>query len=347
MPQHGGNLLEAARRYGRAPDAWLDLSTGIDPGAYPVPSLPPRVWQQLPQQDDGLIDIARDYYGAPALLPVAGSQQAIQLLPGLRAPGRVGVLSPSYNEHAWRWQQGGHTLVPLRLNTHGDTLEDSLDSQLDTLDVLVVVNPNNPTGHRFAPAQLLDWHRRLQARGGWLVVDEAFIDATPELSLAAHSARPGLIVLRSIGKFFGLPGLRGGFVLGETGLLAALSERLGPWAVAGPARFIMQAALADDAWQQRMREQLPRASERLVHLLSEYGLPVGGHSPLFAWLPTSTARALHEQLAHAGIWSRYFDPAAGGPGLRLGLPGEEADWQRLGIALAQIHPSKRNQAVQA
>ncbi len=343
MPEHGGNLLEAARRYGRAPDEWLELSTGINPEAYPVPSLPPRVWQQLPQQDDGLIDAALDYYAAPGLLPVAGSQQAIQLLPSLRAPGRVGVLSPSYNEHAYRWQQAGHTLVPLRLNSHGDTLEDSIDS----LDVLVVVNPNNPTGHRFAPEQLLEWHRRLQARGGWLVVDEAFIDATPEQSLATHSDRPGLIVLRSIGKFFGLPGLRGGFVLAETGLLAALSERLGPWAVAGPARFIMQTALADDAWHQRMREQLPRASERLVHLLTAYGLPVGGHSALFVWLPISAAYGVHEQLARHGIWSRYFAEAAGGPGLRLGLPGEEADWQRLESALAQIHQSKRNQAVHA
>lgn len=337
MPHHGGNLLEAARRYGRAPEQWLDLSTGINPGAYPVPALPPRVWQQLPQQSDGLIEAALEYYGAPAALPVAGSQQAIQLLPTLRAPGRVGVLAPSYNEHGYRWEQAGHTRVAL----HPDTVE----SRIDTLDVLVVVNPNNPTGHRFAPAQLREWHRRLQARGGWLVVDEAFIDCTPEQSLAAYSHLPGLIVLRSIGKFFGLPGLRGGFVLAEVGLLAALDERLGPWAVAGPARFIMQTALQDKNWQQRMREQLPRASERLAQLLTEYGLSVGDRSPLFVWLPTSEAYALHEQLAQHGIWSRYFDPAAGGPGLRLGLPGAESEWQRLETALAEIRPLILNKAV--
>ncbi|MDY6978521.1 MAG: threonine-phosphate decarboxylase CobD [Pseudomonadota bacterium] len=339
MPQHGGNLLEAARRYGRAPDQWLDLSTGINPAAYPVPALPGRVWQQLPQQDDGLIDAALEYYGAPAILPVAGSQQAIQLLPSLRVPGRVGVLSPSYNEHAYRWQQAGHTLVIL--------CPDTIDSELDALDVLVVVNPNNPTGQRFAPARLLEWHRRLQARGGWLVVDEAFIDCTPEQSLAAHSDRPGLIVLRSIGKFFGLPGLRGGFVLAEVGLLATLDERLGPWTVAGPARFIMQTALQDQNWQQQMRAQLPRAGERLKQVLTDHGLPAGGHSALFVWLPRVDAYALHEQLARQGIWSRYFDPAAGGPGLRLGLPGEEAQWQRLENALAAIHAVKPDKAAHA
>lgn len=347
MPEHGGNLLEAARRYGRAPEQWLDLSTGINPGAYPVPALPPRVWQQLPQQSDGLIDAALEYYGVTGktmgALPVAGSQQAIQLLPTLRAPGRVGVLSPSYNEHAYRWQQAGHMLVALR----PDSIEGAIESQLESLDVLVVVNPNNPTGHRFDPAQLLEWHRRLQTRGGWLVVDEAFIDCTPEQSLAAYSHLPGLIVLRSIGKFFGLPGLRGGFVLAEVGLLAALDKRLGPWTVAGPARFIMQTALQDKNWQQRMREQLPRAGERLAQLLTEHGLPVGGHSALFVWLPTVAAYTLHEQLAHHGIWSRYFDPAAGGPGLRLGLPGEGGEWQRLEIALAEIRPSKLDQVVHA
>ncbi|MFP4611524.1 MAG: aminotransferase class I/II-fold pyridoxal phosphate-dependent enzyme, partial [Thiohalophilus sp.] len=190
------------------------------------------------------------------------------------------------------------------------------------------------------------WHRRLAERGGWLVVDEAFIDCTPELSLAAHSHKPGLIVLRSIGKFFGLPGLRGGFVLAESGLLAALAERVGPWAVAGPARFIMQAALGDNPWQRRMREQLPRAGERLAQLLADHGLPVSDHSALFAWLPTTSAYALHEQLAEHGIWSRYFDEAAGGPGLRLGLPGAQGDWQRLDTALSAMLQSTLNTAEQ-
>lgn len=342
MPEHGGNLLEAARRYGRAPDEWLDLSTGINPEAYPVPALPEAIWRRLPQAQDGLESAACDYYGIPALLPVAGSQQAIQLLPTLRSPGRVGVLSPSYNEHGYRWQQAGHTLVALRPDTIGDTIE----SQIDALEVLVVVNPNNPTGHRFTSAQLLEWHRRLQARGGWLVVDEAFIDCTPGQSLAAHSHLPGLIVLRSIGKFFGLPGLRGGFVLAEPDLLATLAERVGPWAVAGPARFVMQAALEDRRWQQRMREQLPRASERLARQLTDHGVTVTGRSALFVWLSSPAALSLHEQLARHGIWSRYFDQAAGGPGLRLGLPGAQGDWQRLDNTLAEIFQSKINTAEQ-
>jgi cobalamin biosynthetic protein CobC len=65
---------------------------------------------------------------------------------------------------------------------------------------------------------LLRWHKRLQKRGGWLVIDEAFMDATPAFSLACDSGRPGLIVLRSLGKFFGLAGVRAGCVLAEKNL---------------------------------------------------------------------------------------------------------------------------------
>ena len=329
MPEHGGNLLEAARRYAIPAVDWLDLSTGINPHAYPVPSVAAEHWQRLPQADDGLLGAARDYYGTAQLIACAGSQQAIQLLPTLRQPSRVGVISPGYNEHAHRWQRAGHQVIALA--------PEQLDTQLDHLDVLVVINPNNPTGHRFAPAQLLAWHRQLQPRGGWLVVVEAFIDATPEQSLATQSGRPGLIVLRSIGKFFGLPGLRGGFVLGEADLLARLAEAIGPWAVSGPAREVSRLALQDRAWQQQMRRWLPGASERLAGLLTASGLAPAGRTALFAWSPHPQAAELQDRLARQGIWTRYFAAVRGElPSLRFGLPGDEAHWQRLEQALAGV-----------
>ena len=73
---------------------------------------------------------------------------------------------------------------------------------------MVLVQPNNPTGALFARSRLLDWHARLARRGGWLVVDEAFIDPTPDASLAPMAGADGLVVLRSLGKFFGLAGAR-------------------------------------------------------------------------------------------------------------------------------------------
>jgi len=320
MLEHGGKLLAAAARYSIEAADWLDLSTGINPAGWPVPVVPPEVWQRLPEQEDGLVDAAAAYYGCTSVLPVAGSQAAIQALPRLRAASRVGVPHPAYAEHAYAWRAAGHAVA-------------AWDAAMgvDALDVLVLVHPNNPAGQTYSRADLLDWHARLAARGGWLVVDEAFIDATPHESLADVCPRPGLIILRSLGKFFGLAGARVGFVLAEPTLLAALNKLLGPWAVSAPSRWVARAALADTAWQQAARAALPAAGARLAALLRDHGLAPSGGTALFQWVRTADAAAWHEQLARQGILTRLFaDP----PSLRFGLPQYETDWTRLAAALA-------------
>ncbi|WP_349572407.1 threonine-phosphate decarboxylase CobD [Azotobacter salinestris] len=325
MLEHGGRLRAAAQRYGIPPGDWLDLSTGIAPEPWSVPPLPPDAWARLPEDDDGLAEAACACYGAAHALPVAGSQAAIQALPALFAAGRVGVLAPSYAEHAQAWQRAGHQLIRLA----GGEIE----ARLDELDVLVLANPNNPTGERFEPSRLLDWQARLARRGGCLLVDEAFMDCTPEYSLAAHSHRRGLVVLRSFGKFFGLAGIRLGFVLAEAALLARLHERLGPWTVSGPARALGLQALgpASGAARAQRAGQLQAAGQRLAGLLSAQGLAPAGGTALFQWVRTSEAARLHDFLARRGILVRRFDEPAS---LRFGLPADETGWQRLAWALA-------------
>lgn len=323
--RHGGNLLAAVRRYERPVEDWLDLSTGINPAGYPVPALPADVWQRLPQDDDGLAEIAARAYGALHALPVAGSQAAIRTLPTLLQPGRVGIAALGYSEYAPAFALAGHTVVPL------DEADFSRDDLPDGLDHLVVVNPNNPTARLIPAETLLRWHARLST----LIVDEAFIDATAAPSLAAHAGRPGLVVLRSIGKFYGLAGIRCGFVLAAPALLDTLSHRLGHWTVSGPARAVARHALCDTAWQARTRESLTRQGQRLATLLRDHGLP-SVSQPLFSWIPDKRAPALHEALARQGIWTRLFEAAGACPdSLRLGLPpDDETAWQRLDAALA-------------
>lgn len=319
-PAHGGQLLAAARRYGIAPGDWLDLSTGINPHGYRPPPVPTQAWSRLPQDDDGLIPAACAYYGCADLLPVPGSQAAIGLLPRLRPPGRVAVLAPMYAEHAHAWRRAGHAVSELPA---------AALTEAAGFDVVVLANPNNPTGTCFEPRALLALHARLPP-GGWLVVDEAFIDATPAASLANHSARTGRIVLRSLGKFFGLAGARVGFVLAPGDLLRALADALGPWPLAGPARWVATAALNDRPWQADTRTALPTQAARLQALLAAHGLPPAGGCALFQWLRTPRAAALHDALARRGILTRLFEQPAS---LRLGLPATQADWQRLDQAL--------------
>ncbi len=325
MLEHGGNLRQAAEQYGIPLDQWLDLSTGINPDGWPVPMVSPASWLHLPQENDGLEEAARDYYQASHVLPVAGSQVAIQALPLLRPATTVGMLSLAYAEHAYNWSRQGHTVLSLSV--------DNIEQYLPELDVLLLIHPNNPTGQTYRVEHLLDWHQQLSKRGGWLIVDEAFMDSTPQWSLAAYTDRPGLIVLRSLGKFFGLAGARCGFVLAEPVLRARLKEVLGPWAVSGPTREVARLALSDAPWQVSTRQKLIVQAERLKQLLSCYSSGPDGGTSLFQWQQHSEARVICDALARQGIWVRYFEYPAS---LRFGLPGTEGQWHVLQQALQRV-----------
>lgn len=340
MLNHGGRLLEEARAWGIAPEQWLDLSTGINPQGWPVPTVPGRAWQRLPEAEDKLLSQARRYYNCTQLLPVAGSQAAIQALPRLRRSchglARVAMLAPAYKEHQHCWQREGHEVLILDAG--------EIEQHLDDIDVLVLINPNNPTGCSWGRTTLQHWRQRLTARGGWLLLDEAFVDVTPEHSRCSDTGAPGLIVLRSLGKFFGLAGARVGFVAAWPQLLADLDEHLGPWSLSGPSRYIAGAALADTQWQSHTRRRLQSQGRRLQAMLQTAGLSPDGGTALFQWLRTSDAGSLYQAFARRGILLRRFDE----PGsLRFGLPGEEVQWQRLARALDEILAPSRRRECQA
>ncbi len=331
MLEHGGRLRAAARQY--APqtnctlDHWLDLSTGISPFAYPVPAIAPACWRRLPEDDDGLEAAAAAYYGTHRLLALPGSQAAIQWLPALFRPVVVSCLTPIYEEHPQAWERAGHKL----------RRPPSLARALAAATPMVVLcNPNNPTGRTLPAATLLDAAGQLQRRGGWLVVDEAFADPVPEncvTALAGGPQAPNLLVLRSLGKFFGLAGARVGFAFGASDQLERLREVLGPWPLSGPARVVARQALADTAWQAKACSDLHLASERLAALLLPFGEVTS--CALFASVATPQVSALFEHLARQAILTRHFPTLQL---LRFGLPGSETEWVRLATALANWIP---------
>jgi cobalamin biosynthetic protein CobC len=318
---HGGDLGAACARWGGAPADWLDLSTGINRVPWPVPPLPPRLWRDLPAAADAAACVvaARAAYGlAPgaACLPLAGAQAAIQLAPRLRPQGRVAVVAPTYNEHAAAFAAAGWTVT-----------EVAKPDAAAGFDAAVVVNPNNPDGRRRPPEALAALARTV----GLLVVDESFADADPDLSLAPALGAPGLVVLRSFGKFFGLAGARLGFALGAPADLAALAAMAGPWAVSGPALALGAAALADASWIAATRARLSADADRLDALGAAAGFrPLGG-TALFRLFETGDAAASQARLAAGRVWSRRFPYSRGW--LRLGAPGTEDEWRNLAAAL--------------
>lgn len=321
MREHGGNLDHARQRFGGRADDWIDLSTGINRLPYPVDEISAHHWQALPSRSeiDALHRAARHAYGTAApVVAMGGAQAAIQLLPQLAPGGRVGILAPTYNEYA-----------PV-LSAAGWEVEEvwELDALVGS-DLAIVVNPNNPDGRRHAPKDLL----ALLPRVGRLVIDESFVDAVPELSLASEADRPGLLILRSIGKFYGLAGLRLGFAFGNAADIGKLAAMSGPWPVSGAAIAIGCRALRDDAWAKATSARLARDCVRLDEMVQSQGWQLVGGAPLFRLYETPGALAAQQKLAQGQIWSRVF--AQNPTWLRLGLPGVEAEWTRLAEVLAR------------
>lgn len=330
MLEHGGRLRAAATRYGIPLADWLDLSTGINPEPWPVPPIPADCWARLPETGDGLEEAAAAYYGNPNLLPVAGSQAAIQLLPHMLPHAVVACISPIYSEHPQAWQRAGHRLRFLQ----NALLPRALAA---ATPYVLLCNPNNPTGDRHPHAIALDAAHQLKKRGGWLIADEAFMDPTPEDSLtplAGTDEAPNLIVLRSLGKFFGLAGARVGFIFAAADIRNKINEAMGPWAISGPSREIARLALQDSPWQNTARPRLLAAEQRLQALLAPLGEVKS--TALFATLNSPQAAELHVALARQGILTRHFDQQ---PLLRFGLPGNETEWLRLADALATWKPA--------
>lgn len=319
---HGGDLGAGARLFPQAPLPWIDLSTGINPWPYPVPDLPIAAWTRLPSPADmrDLVTAAATCYGVPdpaCIAAAPGSQILIHTLPFLFAPAEVAVLCPTYGEHAPAWARAGH---------HVRQVTDLPAPDGPLPDMLVLVNPNNPDGRLLPPDRLLALADRLAERGGWLVVDEAFADLVPDHSLAPQVGREGLILLRSFGKFFGLAGVRLGFLLAPPALARAMADRIGPWPVAGAAIHIGCQALADGEWQTATRNRLTTARQELDALLMRARLPLLGGTDLFRLVDAGSDHLFH-RLASAGLWSRIFAGRLGW--IRLGLPPDRLSFGRL------------------
>ncbi|MDQ2076738.1 threonine-phosphate decarboxylase [Marinimicrobium sp. ABcell2] len=341
FPAHGGDLEYARRVFGEPATGWQDLSTGVSPWVYPVAEVPADVWQRLPGNNDDLCQAADDYYGvaANAVVPVPGSQVAIARIPHLVTPGRVAIPTLGYSGHSQAWRAAGHTVT-----TYSTFEELLLLLQREAVEHVVLVNPNNPTGERFGVDFIRQVCQALDGRGV-VLLDEAFADAFPELSATdLLDEFPDLWILRSMGKFFGLAGLRLGFLLGQGELANQLSESLEPWGISHPAQWLGSRALRDRDWQHTQRLRIQAAEQALVQLWRDY--LSGGFSVRSAGLFVTlqgdgkTLFDLYQALGQRGLflrWCDWSDEAMGEhtqPWLRCGLPDDGG--ARLQQALAEL-----------
>ena len=328
---HGGRLSVARSLFPDVPQPWVDLSTGINPRSYPAPRASQRARNRLPEPTDlaRLEALAADAFGVadPArVVATPGTECALRLLPQLVNLSAAVIVGPTYGSHADAWTRAGALTQTISI--------DNAQGHAERAACLTVVNPNNPDGRIVERDRLLSLHDSLDRHGGMLIVDEAFADVVPEASVApeAGSAAPRLVVLRSFGKFFGLAGLRLGFVVAAASLASTLRGLLGEWPVSSDALAAGLAAYPDRRWAERERASLQEAARRLDQLLQSSGFELAGGTSLFRLARASNARTRFAGLLAAGILVRPFDFAP--DLLRFGLPRGRDQWRRLAAALS-------------
>jgi cobalamin biosynthetic protein CobC len=326
LAEHGGDLFAARRAYPQAPEPWLDLSTGINPYAYPFAHPAMETFAQLPQPEElrALEAAAAMAYRAPAAAEVVaapGTQVIMNWLPHLVPARRVGILGFTYCEHARSWAASDAELT---------VVEDL--SGLEDKDIAIVVNPNNPDGRLVAAADLHALAAILCKHGGLLIIDEAFVDfLEPRASAVPDTAGCGAVVLRSFGKTYGLPGLRLGFAIAPKPVAEKLRAALGPWPVSSAALAIGATALTDAEWLTATRARLHADARALDKMLAAAGFAIASGSPLFRLVRHEDAQGWFERLAKGGILVRRFE--ARPTWLRFGIAGSDAGRMRLCAAL--------------
>lgn len=342
----GSNLSETARQFGIPKYQWIDLSTAINNNGYPAPDIPAECFQQRPDDTDELLSIAYKYYQTQSLVVAPGTQRLIQSLPLLRTRCRVATPDTGYHEYQNYWRKAGHSICEYNA-LEIDTLSDLIKQQ--KVDVAVVINPNDTTATLYPNQVLLEWANNLAHQDGWLIVDEAFIDAYDDFSLMKETPRPGLIVLRTLSHFFGLAGLRVGFASAPHTLLETLEDELGFLSVSGPARWLAIQALSDHRWIQQTRERLLISSLRMQQALyqsfSKYlGRVKISNTPLFisVYCDNKLAEDIYFNFCQQGILIHFTQSHTKQAYLRFGVIDYEdtVAWKRFLIAAGTINQAK-------
>lgn len=327
---HGGNLHRAIAKYQIPADQWLDLSTGISPWSYPIPELPESVWNQLPAPLNDMLEAAANYYQTQTdnLVATPGSQIPIRLLPHFFKASTIAIPAIGYQEHKLSWALAGHHVQLYHSITELFELAES-----NKVEHIVVINPNNPTGELFERAQL---EQLLSLITGQLIVDEAFMDIcqNTQQTTMVNSDSDRVVVFKSVGKFFGLAGLRVGFVACHKSLAEQLNLMLQPWSISYASQTIAALALNDAAWQQQQRDRIAEQSTRFIkllkpaleHLINEHKLQ---SRSLFTTVFAEQAciENLHHRLAEQGVWTRLFNKDDPQVWLRFSLPKSVSEFE--------------------
>jgi threonine-phosphate decarboxylase len=279
QPTHGGNIYKAAREQGTPVDRIVDFSASINPLGPPAAGLrairsafkqirhypDPECWQ-LRQA------LAHQCGVDPDMILVGnGSTELIHLLPRVLAIKSALIIGPTFEEYARALLDAGSSVRYVhakRTERFRPPLPEALQeysAKRSRFEAVFVCNPNNPTGQVMNRSALRELAEAVGRQRGWLIVDEAFIDYCQAQSVVPMlSACPRMIVLRSLTKFYAMPGLRIGYLIGASKVVDQLKDRQPPWSVSSLAQDISLAVIQDNAYVTKSRTFMKSERSRFM-----------------------------------------------------------------------------------
>lgn len=314
---HGGDIISASAQYKIDIAKWIDLSTGLNPDSYPITGIPTSAFTHLPYLQPEFVAASSAYYHSSDNIPLIGSQMLIQNLPQCVIKRPVLLPSVGYDEHRQSWHKAGfdiHFYPAFELSDAINYIDQSLQS--NPQQHVVIINPNNPSGLMVEPEQLIAWANKLSS-DCYVIVDEAFIDMRPDMSVLRSQWPNNMLVLRSFGKYFGLAGIRIGFAFCKGALKQRIEQVLGLWMINGPAQYLAAKAMRDTHWQNTAIDNINRASygtqqlfEPLITHINAVSttVPWNTHQALFSsyQMAESTALDVQHHFARSGILLRVI-----------------------------------------
>ncbi len=287
---HGGNVYKAAQEQRVSVERIIDFSASINPLGPPAAvfrtirsSVKHIVHYPDPDCRKLRLALAEQCGMDPDMILVGnGSTELIHLLPRTLGIKSALIIGPTFQEYARALIEAGgivqyvHAKREQRFRPPLQDVLEQLAAKRAKFDAVFLCNPNNPTGQVMNREALCELVTAIERRQGWLIVDEAFIDYCQEQSIVSLlKEHPRMLVLRSLTKFYAMPGLRIGYLLGESKVVDLLKDRQPPWSVNSVAQEVSCAALRDAAFAKKSRTFMEHERLRVVRgLRSLSGLQV-------------------------------------------------------------------------
>jgi threonine-phosphate decarboxylase len=282
--RHGGLVFEAARDLGIPWQEILDFSANINPAGQP-PGLKARLFEAFPQTvhypetDAGsFVHAVSESVGIPeeCVLPGAGSTPHIRMIVSMLNPKRPVIIGPAFAEYEQALETvHGANIRWVTAKRENDFLVTPADIEKASdirPDLIFIANPANPTGRLLPKESVKELLRLGKHLSSWIVVDEAFMDFTPGVSLLNEAIkRQRLLVMRSLTKIYAIPGLRLAYLAGHPAIIARMRGLLEPWPLNVMALTAGLYSLPLKEYVDKARRDTARLRNMLKKVLSPWG----------------------------------------------------------------------------